>query len=618
MWQAAQMGMEAAARERSDVASGSRLQCVRSQKLRHPLPRRQHQERPPAVPMAGGVRQVRHYYNDHDPFAAQWLRNLIAAGHLPPGDVDERSITDVTPSDVRGYTQCHFFAGVGGWPLALRWAGLEHVAGIWTGSCPCQPLSCAGKRQGHADERHLWPAFYRLIAECAPTVCFGEQVASTDGREWLAGIRADLEDLGYACGAADLCAAGVGAPHIRQRLFWVADAECSERRSHVERRRQATEWDQDASGPGGSGENVPGRLADANGSRREGQQVRIQPRQPRCGGAQVAGAGEARGLGNSSIAGPQRYGAPATESRRRAKARSIAAAGVLGRLEHAQGDGWEPRRAEPVGGSTAARCELDPWADSRAILCSDGVWRRVPVEPVFQPILDGLPDIMVPDFSSVVAATAHEVRLYAKKTNASTGEALRAMWCLAREKTIQQRPRGDDRLLAPQILLLALCQHARDLGEEFIGATSDLTPIQEETLRVLWGVQTTPCSPHQRQLDGSSTRESQNTLCALPPPRRALAQGQSTLHHLRGYVPAAEDVPEALSAMEETWRSLCGDGSQGWDAKRLLDGANVVIASGGHPLAPNARNRASILRGAGNAIIPQVALEFIAAWLEAR
>jgi DNA (cytosine-5)-methyltransferase 1 len=167
------------------------------------------------------------YYNEVDPYAAQWLRNLVAARLIPAGDVDERSIADVRPGDLRGYGQCHFFAGIAGWPLALDLAGWgEREA--WTGSCPCQPLSSAGQRRAHADERHLWPAFYALIAECRPATVFGEQVAGALGREWLAGVRADLEAAGYAVGAADLCAAGVGAPHNRQRLFWVADAECDD------------------------------------------------------------------------------------------------------------------------------------------------------------------------------------------------------------------------------------------------------------------------------------------------------------------------------------------------------------------------------------------------------
>jgi DNA (cytosine-5)-methyltransferase 1 len=53
------------------------------------------------------------YYNENDPYAAAWLRNLMAAGEIPAGDVDERSIKDVQPDDLNGYIQCHFFAGIG-------------------------------------------------------------------------------------------------------------------------------------------------------------------------------------------------------------------------------------------------------------------------------------------------------------------------------------------------------------------------------------------------------------------------------------------------------------------------------------------------------------------------
>ena len=169
------------------------------------------------------------YYNEIDPYAAQWLRNLILAGHIAPGEVDERSITDVASDDLRGFDQCHFFAGIGGWSLALRLAGWDDSRPVWTGSCPCQPFSAAGKGLGEKDPRHLWPEFRRLIAECRPTVVFGEQVAAAAGRQWLAGVRTDLEGLAYAVGAADLCAASAGAPHIRQRLWWAADAEHAER-----------------------------------------------------------------------------------------------------------------------------------------------------------------------------------------------------------------------------------------------------------------------------------------------------------------------------------------------------------------------------------------------------
>lgn len=165
------------------------------------------------------------YYNEIDGKGCAWIRELIAEKLIPEGEIDSRSIIDVQPGDLDEFTQCHFFAGIGGWPYALRLAGWSEGREVWTGSCPCQPLSCAGKQRGHADERHLWPAFYRLIAECRPAIIFGEQVASKDGREWFAGIRADLEGMGYACGGADLCAASVGAPHIRQRLYWMAHAQ---------------------------------------------------------------------------------------------------------------------------------------------------------------------------------------------------------------------------------------------------------------------------------------------------------------------------------------------------------------------------------------------------------
>jgi DNA (cytosine-5)-methyltransferase 1 len=166
----------------------------------------------------------RAYYNEREPYAAQWLRNLIAAGHIAPGDVDDRDILDVRPGDLAGYTQCHFFAGVGVWSLALRRAGWADDRRVWTGSCPCQPFSQAGEGLAFDDKRHLWPAWFHLIAQCQPPVIFGEQVASKDALPWIDLVQSVLEAADYAVGTADLCAAGVGAPHIRQRLWFVADA----------------------------------------------------------------------------------------------------------------------------------------------------------------------------------------------------------------------------------------------------------------------------------------------------------------------------------------------------------------------------------------------------------
>jgi DNA (cytosine-5)-methyltransferase 1 len=163
------------------------------------------------------------YYNEINPFAAAWLRELMKAGQIPDGEVDTRSIADVQPDDLRGFHQCHFFAGIGGWAYALKLAGWPDDREVWTGSCPCQPFSSAGAQAGGDDPRDLWPAWFQLWRECRPSVVFGEQVEAAIGHGWLDRVCADVEPEGYAVGACSLPAASVGAFHIRQRLWFVAD-----------------------------------------------------------------------------------------------------------------------------------------------------------------------------------------------------------------------------------------------------------------------------------------------------------------------------------------------------------------------------------------------------------
>jgi DNA (cytosine-5)-methyltransferase 1 len=189
------------------------------------------------------------YYNEKDPFAAEWLRKLVAANMIAPGDVDERSIEDVIPLELAKYTQCHFFAGIGGWSRAARLAGLPDSEPIWTGSCPCQPFSGASQGTGFADERHLWPAFFHLIEQCRPSVVFGEQVESAVKWGWLDLVQSDMEGADYAFGAAILPACSVGAPHERQRIFFVAHANRNRNEPRHNKFPCATEEEREARGP---------------------------------------------------------------------------------------------------------------------------------------------------------------------------------------------------------------------------------------------------------------------------------------------------------------------------------------------------------------------------------
>jgi DNA (cytosine-5)-methyltransferase 1 len=165
------------------------------------------------------------YYNENNPDAAKWLKHLANTGVIPNGVVDSRSISDVHPDDIKGFSQCHFFAGIGGWAYAARLAGWPDDRPIWTGSCPCQPFSVAGKGGGVDDARHLWPDFFRLIRACRPACVMGEQVARKAGFGWFDGVRSDLESINYTSRAIDIPACAVDAPHIRSRLWWCAVAD---------------------------------------------------------------------------------------------------------------------------------------------------------------------------------------------------------------------------------------------------------------------------------------------------------------------------------------------------------------------------------------------------------
>jgi DNA (cytosine-5)-methyltransferase 1 len=307
------------------------------------------------------------YYNEIDPYCAAWLQNLMDAGHIPLGFIDTRSIEDVTPEELREYDQCHFFAGISGWPLALRLAGWPDSRPAWTGSCPCQPFSAAGKGAGFADERHLWPAWQHLIAQCRPAVIFGEQVASKAVDAWIDLVHADLEGMGYAFGAIAFPAAGIGAPHIRDRTYWMAntdDAGLEGRGRVLERAGKFTV------GADGLGDRLANAEHDGR-DRPEGSAAithRDESNQWLPDGDRAV-----RGLANSASV------------RQRTDGNRSDGNGAF------QLEGAEQGRD---GFNSGATCEgpgptNGQWADADWLGCTDGRWR--PVEPGTFPLAHGVP-----------------------------------------------------------------------------------------------------------------------------------------------------------------------------------------------------------------------------------
>lgn len=280
------------------------------------------------------------YYNEWDKGAAAWLRELIKQGHIPFGVVDERSITEVKPEDLDGFTQCHFFAGIGGWPLALRLAGVSEDTPIWTGSPPCQPFSAAGKQLGQFDPRHLAPVFLDLISECRPPVLFGEQVAPAIAKSWMCDLQTHLEGEDYAVGFAVLPACSVGAPHKRDRLFFGAHQLAYTDSERLQRQRE----DSDTQGW-------------------EGQNIRP--------------SGLCYGTGLYS-------GVADTPQRRRREECENPRGGVVG--DSAQG---RPAGCGTSSGDSTTNPHHGFWSDADWLGCRDGKFR--PVEPGTFPLANGIP-----------------------------------------------------------------------------------------------------------------------------------------------------------------------------------------------------------------------------------
>lgn len=265
-------------------------------------------------------------YNEIDKFAAAWLRELSKANLIAPGEVWEDDIQDIRPIDLKGVVQFHGFAGIGGWSYALRRAGWPDTRPAWSLSCPCQPFSAAGKGAGFDDERHLWPAAYHLVSQCRPAVIFGEQVASKAVDPWIDLVHADLEAVDYAFGSIPFPSAGVGAPHIRDRNYWMA---------YTNRQRRA---------------GLDALLRAEDGERRTAHRIFETTRR-----------GKVVGLDSATGGGRQRFGSEPEHGQ------SLQADEIdIGGLEHAEGDGRQQRRSEPGGRGAAAGRSTGGLADAES------------------------------------------------------------------------------------------------------------------------------------------------------------------------------------------------------------------------------------------------------------
>jgi DNA (cytosine-5)-methyltransferase 1 len=314
------------------------------------------------------------YYNEHDAEKAAWIRELIRRNMVAPGDVDERSITDVRADDLRGYTQCHFFAGIAVWSYALRLAGWPDDRPAWTGSCPCPSFSAAGKGEGFDDARHLWPAWWPLIRERRPATVFGEQVAAAIRHGWWDLVSTDLESEVYATASAVLTSAGVGGPDIRERLYWVADTENGYRRC----RERGAETGIGADGVGrwgfaGVGESL--RLEHAIGERKRG--------------------GDQRGLGASRTEVAEQKNRP-NAANEFGDGCATASFGLADADGGQSGDGelqrsWQHGLIAKDGGLRVEHFAADAlkghWGTADWLYCTDGRWR--PVEAGTFPLADG-------------------------------------------------------------------------------------------------------------------------------------------------------------------------------------------------------------------------------------
>ncbi|WP_428983279.1 DNA cytosine methyltransferase [Pantoea agglomerans] len=560
------------------------------------------------------------YYNEFDPFAAQWLRNLIDAGHIAPGVVDDRSIADVTASDLTGFTQCHFFAGIGGWSYALRLAGIPDDFPCWTGSPPCQPFSVAGKQLGQLDERHLAPTFMRLVDQCRPPVLFGEQVAAAIGKHWLDDLFTELERQGYACGAAVLPAASVGAPHKRDRLFF--GAALLEHASSLGRfkggigNNRAYDGQQPAAvGKSGSMADAYSKQFHGRGNFREGRRLEsancgyageFKPYSswfgvcwhPDCrdsdrnycdcdtrgapdgwewdsdeGWIRLGDASSARSQVGCGESGKVAISQGWEDAKRFSGLSSLSGVMAYGDHDRQYSGCRRGRSGQPScsrnhtgrnGETDAASAHHSFWSDADWLGCRDGKFR--PVESGSFPLVDGISNIM-DDLRTLEISVINEIEHHANTCKTDTRQILSALRDALQQEASRQTQRFGMlfKLYAPEILLsFVLCISAA-------------------------------C---ESRANGSCIKEANKQHCReLLRMLRLWGKFSSSPRRWESYEPSARELADPLFTLS------------------LILARHVETYWLKTLQAHAASNRVGMLRGFGNAIVPQVAAEFVTAFM---
>jgi len=492
--------------------------------------------------------------------------------------VDERSVKLVRPDDLRGFTQCHFFAGIGVWSYTLRLAGWPDDRPVWTGSCPCQSFSVAGKKKGFADERHLWPDWFRLIAECRPSVIFGEQSASKDALAWLDLVQSDLEGANYACGAVDICAASFGAPHIRQRLYFVADSEHAER--WTKQQEHANIYGRDGFGRSGD----LGIVADSE-HRSQSERPWNTGRQNRERSSERSGSGGNSGL--SQLGDPSSEGLAGWQGKRSddgsqqpPSERTGDDVSGMADADGGQSSDGSPQRSgqhglqpEDAGASNQDRSRQTNghWRDADWIYCRDGKWRPVEASP--QQMVDrssiGLGRLR----DSCVTEIEKEIDAISVEAQIDANSLLRDLSGALAEEAHQRKVGGIPGLHEASFLLSFLRQLAIQrwkFSESFSLQSEETSPGIMCGMRI---GEALARSSRERGLDGQFSDQPANAL------------------HILSSILARHAQAE-------------------WGE------AHQAYAEVGFPIGHNSQSRVARLRGYGDCIVATQAAGFIEAYLE--